>query len=125
MNFQPIRYSLKVWLTSVLFAPVIFFIVQIYLASFKSENQFCDINSYLETYVLSVFVEIVFSFFTMLIFWTFVEIFIALYIKPLLRQWLIFFVGISLTVGTSAILQSPFIIDDFFFVAMICNTTCI
>ncbi|WP_461464472.1 hypothetical protein [Mucilaginibacter sp.] len=102
-----------------------FFIVLTYLASLRSKNQFSDIDSYLESYVISVLIEIVCSVFTMFIFWAFVEFSITFNIPPLLRQWFIFFVGIFLTIGTSSLLQSPFIIDDFFFVAMICNTTCI
>jgi len=109
MTYRALNYSLKVWLTSVLIAPIMLFmflVIETYLQPSTHGLTYSNTGWYLT-------------------FWGFVEVSIIFNITPLLRKLLIFLIGVSLSIGTSALLQSPFIIDDFFFVAMICNTICI
>ena len=128
MTYRALNYSLKVWLTSVLIAPIMLFmflVIETYLQPSTHGLTYSNTGWYLTFYITIVLYELMFLALTMLIFWGFVEVSIIFNITPLLRKLLIFLIGVSLSIGTSALLQSPFIIDDFFFVAMICNTICI
>jgi hypothetical protein len=63
-----------------------------------------------------------------LIFWGFIKLTTIFLINNKLRKWVIFIVGILLTVGTFLILAKPensFSFDDDLFTMMICNCICI
>jgi hypothetical protein len=123
MKYYSLRYSLRVWLTSVLLAPLIYIIVQWVLSS----NRF-DPDSVLGFYPIIVFFELIFSFVTWLIFWGITELTAIFLMKKSLRKWLMFIAGISLTAGTFLLFSLPvnsFSFNDISFDLMLSNCFCI
>jgi len=93
MTYYSLPYSLKVWLSSVFLAPLIF-IATDYCFHPKST----DLDSIIQTYFLFTIVSGVFSFVTWLIFWWAATL--ACYYIPdrIKRKLIICFAGIILTI---------------------------
>ena len=103
MKYYTLPYSLKVWLSSVFLAPLIFLAI-CYCFYPKST----DSDSIIQTYFLFTVVSGVCSFVTWLIFWG-VATLACLYIPDRLKRKLIIcFLGIILTIITFL----PFFLED-------------
>jgi hypothetical protein len=112
MKYDTLSYSLKVWITSVLVAAILFQIPPL----FKHISTFADIlkslSGYLIMCVFTAFFGFIFSFVTWIIFGLCILIIANLTPKPKLRSWLIFFIGILLATGTFVLIFSPFGVFD-------------
>ena len=124
MVYNVFKYSLKVWLTSVVLAPVLLHLIMYYRG---------EVNSLLEAFgesiVFSLF-ELFFSFITWLMFSVIIMVILVLEGKQTLKIWLIFIAGVLLTIGTFlATILSPQDLrgnsNPVFLILMLCNCACI
>lgn len=116
-------YSLKVWLFSVFLAPLIYIIAE----SIYNPGAFIS-EPAIEIYILTVLFELAFSFITWLIFWMIIVIAIKYLSNKIIIKWLIFILGIILTVLTFISLSSgenPFSFHDIYWGIMLYNCLCI
>ncbi|SDE54855.1 hypothetical protein SAMN05216464_107119 [Mucilaginibacter pineti] len=124
MHSNSFIYSLKIWLTSVFLAPLIYIVV----TSFKENYQDLGtlISNQFSNYVMCVFFGSLFSFFTWVLFFLTVKI-TTLHASSIKQsKSIISLIGALLTVGTFALFLSPSIsIHDDFFYLMVGNCICI
>ena len=123
MKFYSLFYSLKVWLSSVFLAPLIYLFIQWWLGSKQISS-----DPIFKLYPIMVFFELIFSFFIWAIFWGIIEISGVFLINKLIRKWLIFISSIILAASTSLVLCWPVSrhsFNDIFFDVGICNCVCI
>ncbi len=122
MDNYPVYYSLKVWLSSALIAPMIYGILELCLTPDRLSL------SNIEVYPILVILELVFSLLTWIMFWMVIELAIRLLSNHILRKCLISFMGVLLTIGTFKVfvfLDITFSLTNLFFVLMACNALCI
>nr|WP_067062770.1 hypothetical protein [Mucilaginibacter sp. L294] len=125
MQSNSFTYSLKVWLTSVVLAPVIFFIIDAstnkYYPGFG--NYFSNEFPFL---IICIIFCGVFSFLTWVIFLFIIKGFIASW-SPLRQiKHLIVVAGVVLTAGTFAsVMPEAFNIHNGFFYLMLANCVCV
>ncbi|MET3977545.1 hypothetical protein ABIB62_000111 [Mucilaginibacter sp. UYP25] len=125
MQVNSILYSLKIWLTSVALAPLIFLVVD----SFTSKDYSPDfedlVSRQLGMYLLCVVAGSIFSFFTWVLF--------TLIIKGIITWFSLFpkikiviaIIGVLLTIGTFSIfLYDKEFLNEFFYL-MVSNCICI
>jgi hypothetical protein len=120
-------YSIRVWLTSVVMAPMLFMILTfcnegVYHQSFKQV-----LHNSLFGYLAFVFLEVCFSFIPWMAFLVAVQYTVSVVAKPAVRIWLVFTEGILLTAATCIIYLSPnnvFNVTDKVTCVMICNCIC-
>lgn len=114
MIYGPLKYSLKVWLTSVLASPVLFTLI-------LCVRQLTDISDILSRgigivsmYIFLVIGQLLFSIITWLAFLLLIIIIKRFKIQECLRTTLIFVTGIILIVGTFYLMLAPFdlLLDD-------------
>lgn len=123
MKFYSLFYSLKVWLSSVFLAPLVYLFIQWW---FSSKHNYAD--PIFELYPIMVFFELIFSFFIWAIFWGIIEISGMFLMNSLIRKWLIFIVAILLAASTFLVLCWPVTyssFNDIFFDVGLCNCVCI
>ena len=124
MPSNSIIYSLKIWLTSVLLAPVIYIVA----ISFKQNHQDFStlILDQLSIYLICIFFGSFLSFFTWLLFLLSIKA-TTLYAYSIKQcKFIISFIGVLLTIGTFALFLSPSIsIHDDLFSLMLGNCICI
>jgi|SRR6185437_2890256 len=123
MVYNVFKYSLKVWLTSVVLAPVLLHVIMYYRGEVNSLPE-----AFADSLVFSLFEF--FSFITWLVFSVVIMVILALAGKQTLKIWLIFIAGILLTAGTFlATILSPQDLcgnsNPMFLILMICNCACI
>lgn len=121
MTYHSLRYSLKVWLSSVFLAPLIYDIIQF----FFNRSQPDTITN---LYPVVILVELIFSFFTWLTFWGITVIARRFLDKRYLRRILLSVIGIILTIGTFVLITFPNIlisINDIAFSLTLSNCICI
>jgi hypothetical protein len=123
-------YSLKVWLTSVLATSLIIFaIISFPYHGYNDKDLISSIGDGLTMLMWFVFLELIFSFFTWVVFSLAIMATFKFSINQLTRKWLIFFIGIILTILTfilfSLFFFRDFIRDPFFLGIMFCNCFCI
>ena len=123
MKYHSLFFSLKVWLSSVFIAPLIYSVLVLSLTPGKSSS-----FAGFAIYPVMILFELIFSFITWLIFWA-VTVLISTRLKDWrLRKYAILFSGIILTIGTFLLFLEPgntFSFDDIFFDMMLCNCFCI
>ncbi|MFB9844208.1 hypothetical protein [Mucilaginibacter ginsenosidivorans] len=117
MKHSHFLYSLKIWLSSAVIAPVLFFVSQL----FTNPRQ-CDLSE-IGIYPFLLVIELIFSFVTWLVFWAFIETVAWATKDNLLRKCLISFIGIALTIGTFSVFSmiESYSLLDFPFVMMLAN----
>lgn len=116
-------YSLKVWLSSVFLAPLIYILIQWLGSPHRFES-----TAIISLYPIIILFELIFSFFTWLIFWAIIEISGMFLMNRLIRRWLIFIIAIILAASTFLVLCWPvarFSFNDIFFDVGLCNCVCI
>jgi len=127
MNYQPFRYSLKVWLTSVLVAPAIYIIVQGYIELLDKNTSYKDYLNPGMYLVVAIF-ELIASFVIWLLFWGIIELIVRFCLIPKLKPWLIFVSGILLTIVPLQFMSGNDLILDYnnwLFIPMMANMFCI
>ena len=123
MKFYSLRYSLRVWLSSVMVAPLIYIIIQSYTGADKFNS-----DAGMGMYPIIVLIEVMFSFATWLVFWGITELTAIYLTKPLIRKWLLFGVAMLATIGTFLLIARMDIrisIHDITFDMMLSNCLCI
>ena len=128
MTVNTILYSLKVWLTSVFFAPALFLIVNVFMNHLGARDIARSVRSELMVYIAYVIFEAVLSFITWLLFWLIITLWQLVPFGPLVRKWFIFATGLLLTIGTFAATLIPsnfFDIRNNDVILMLANCLCI
>ena len=121
------KYSLKVWLTSVMVAPLLFIMLTYCSEGFHHRDMHELLHSSIFGYMAFVFLEVCLSTITWFVFLVAVQYTVTIVSKPNLRIWLVFIEGILLTAGTFMVVLSPndvFNISDKITVMMLCNCLC-
>jgi hypothetical protein len=112
MKYDTLSYSLKVWITSVLLASMLFQIPPL----FKHISTLADIpNSlfgYLIMCVFTSFLGFIFSFITWIMLWLGILIITNFTLNSKIRTWLIFFTGALLAIGTLILIFLRFGVCD-------------
>ena len=125
MKYASLKYSLKVWLTSVVIAPVLYSVLgAILYPSYRLGMQ--TVINFLTDYLGMVLFSLWFSFVTGLIFWLMVVLIVRFCYDENLKKWWIFLIGISLTIGTFTFALGPWtLVPDKFGLLLYANCACI
>jgi len=121
-------YSLKVWLTSVVVAPILFSGIRISIPGLYRETGVELLSKFFESCFGLIFIELFFSFVIWLIFLVAVQIIVTCVSNEILRRWTLFITGLVLTMAPFIILMpwgEILDITDFFTGIMLCNCFCI
>ncbi|MBS1530899.1 MAG: hypothetical protein JSU01_11360 [Bacteroidetes bacterium] len=123
MNYNSLKYSARVWLSTIAFAPAIF-CAGVFFDKSAGGNQ---ASTFVTFYLLFAFYEFVFSLITWLVFWIIVELITWLIGSNIIRKTLLTFVSVALTVATFRIfpLFESFSLSDSFCDLMLINCACI
>lgn len=97
MSYNTLGYCLKVWLTSVVVTPLFLSIIVIATSNYQNSNASEIFANCAGIFMILVIIEFVLSIPVWLLFRALVILILSLAISRLLRKWLIFFAGISLT----------------------------
>jgi len=126
MQSNSFVYSVKIWLTSVVLAPLFYLMIQVYLKG-NQRSDFGDfISNQITTYIMFVILSGFFSFFTWVLFFCIVKIITLYFSSVQFAKCIIVAIGLLLTAGTFAIiLPEPFNIGDDIFYIMLANCICI
>lgn len=126
MQSNSFVYSVKIWLTSVVLAPLFYLMIQVYLKG-NQRSDFGDfISNQITTYIMFVIFSGFFSFFTWVLFFCIVKIITLYFSSVQLAKCIIVAIGLLLTAGTFAvILPESFNVGDYFFYIMLANCICI
>jgi len=121
---EAIKYSLKVWLTSVLVSPIIYFIIDFYQQTGRHYAMVDSIEWALPFYLLFVIIEAILSAVIWVVFAAMIGITLELvrveqWLKPIMCLW-----GVSLNIGTFLLFARPRLNDpsDMGFILMVSNT---
>jgi hypothetical protein len=112
MNSNAFQYSVKVWLTSVAVAPLLFLMSTYYPEAVSSRSLQQAISDGFFFYIFFAFTELVSSFFTWLLFLICIQITVHYITKPAQQLVMIFFEGIFLTIGSFLTVFSSHIIGN-------------
>ena len=124
-------YSLKVWLTSVLANSILIFAIVFFPFHNYSNRDFLSaLGDGVSIFLTFVFVELIFSFFTWIIFSLLIMLTFKFSLGLLKRKWLAFFIGMALTVLTFALFTLFFFggfgwSDSFLSSIMLFNCICV
>ncbi|MDB5125965.1 MAG: hypothetical protein JWQ85_197 [Mucilaginibacter sp.] len=125
MQSNSFVYSVKVWLTSVVLAPLMFLIIEICSNNRYHLNSTAFIDQQISTYAICVVFGGIFSLITWLLFFFIIKV-ITIYFPPVREvKYGIAVIGALLTFGTFSIFFPVFDIQDEFFYLMISNCICI
>jgi hypothetical protein len=127
MKYNTFTYSLKVWLTSVVAAPLLSVIIMYLKLIPGSADGFDFIYSGPELYLVFTAFGFLFSFATWVAFWIITKAATLYVSQPVLMRWLIFAAGILLTTATFCIVfpHDLFQVNSVFRILMVCNCACI
>ena len=123
MKFYSFNYTLKVWLTSVLLAPLIYSAAQHFVGLQQPDD-----GDVLALYPIIVLLELILSFITWLVFWGITALCLRFLSSTRRQKQLLFAAGIILTINTFILIAFPengFSISDIWFDLMLCNCLCI
>jgi hypothetical protein len=123
MKFHSLFYSLKVWLSSVLLAPLICILVQWWF-----DPNSIGVEAFSWLYPIVVFSELILSLLTWFLFWGIIEISGIFLMNRLIQRWLIFISSVILSASTLLLLCWPITrhsFNDIFFDVGLCNCICI
>ena len=118
-----LSYSLKVWLSSVVIAPLIYS-----LASWLISINHFDPDSSIDLYPIMLLFELILSFCTWLAFWCITGITRVSPLNKYSRRLILSAAGIILTIGTFlafSLITYPVKPNDIFFMLMLSNCLCI
>jgi hypothetical protein len=128
MTFNTIKYTLKVWITSVLFAPVLFILLSAIINQLGFKSVLKSIPAEVMVYIAYVAFELVLSSVTWILFWLITVLWALIPFEPVVRKWFIFLTGLILTIGTfmATLLHSNFFdIHNNDVILMLANCFCI
>jgi hypothetical protein len=121
------KYSLKLWLTSVFVAPVLFLVLVLFQKGVHDSEFLKSIPESIFMYVMLLGFEVKSSVTVWIIFTAITAFNLLFSFKTRLREWLIVLAGILLCIGASMVKVSPIGFfgktDDFSL--MLCNCACI
>lgn len=123
MKYYSFNYSLKVWLTSVLAAPVLYSIAQHYLQLHQDDD-----GSILQVYPIIIMIEAGLSFAGWLVFWGITALSQRFLAGSTRKKNLLFAVGMLLTINVfvlSPLRNGDFAFNDIAFDLMLCNCLCV
>jgi len=120
MNTNSVLYSLKVWLTSVVLAPVIYLIISVCQSQNHYLSSFNFISEQVSTYVMFLLAGGLLSFITWILFIFIIKI-ITLYFQSVnIIKSIVAISGVLLTFGTFAVFMpmpiNPY--NDFFYLIL-------
>jgi len=126
MKYASLKYSLKVWLTSVVISPALFVMVLALEGKMDLSEMFHEGLLGFSFYFLMVAFSFIFSFVTWLAFLSVILV-VKIYCKRHhFVKWLIFFSGMSLTAMSFLLVLGPHeIFHDEFGILMCANCACI
>ncbi|ASU35808.1 hypothetical protein [Mucilaginibacter xinganensis] len=125
MKCNSLTYSLNIWLTSVVVAPVLFLIVTSTMKGSHLINA-VDVPESISICCLLMLVQLIFSLLTWLLFMLIIKAIVNLCDYERLWKPLIFITGILLTAGSfRAVFSDIFSNADELFYLMLCNCVCI
>jgi hypothetical protein len=99
MIYASLKYSLKVWLTSVLLSPVLYLLIQSFVRGGDYLGGLYRENELFELYVALIMFGAIFSILTLLFFWLLILLIVRNTRPGNLRKWTIFLSGLFLTGG--------------------------
>jgi uncharacterized membrane protein YedE/YeeE len=125
MQPNSFSYTLKVWLTSVFLAPVIYLVIE----SGTKTNSYLTLGDYMNeqiaSYTICVIFGGLFSSLTWVLFYLCTKVILLFYASDHIRYFFVV-LGLVLTAGTFAVfLPSVFNVHDEFFYLMTANCICI
>lgn len=126
MAYRNLKFSLKVWLTSVIVAPGLYTGIEAYIDSLN--NTYSQIYFNLIIYMFMVRLEFILSFIIWLMFWAITEAIIYCNPHNDVKRWLIFIVAILLAILPFIVLVGlPLLINpgSDMFIPMLANVFCI
>ena len=97
MKYASLKYSLKVWMTSVLLSPVLYLLIETFV---RGEDYLVGLYRESElfgAYVGFIFFSAIFSILTLLFFWFFIYLIVRNIRPGNLRKWTMFLSGVLLT----------------------------
>ncbi|MFD0763473.1 hypothetical protein ACFQZI_01320 [Mucilaginibacter lutimaris] len=125
MKANPFLYSLKIWLTSVALAPLMFLVVEasMFGKSYRTIETFFD--QQIETYAICVVFGGIFSIITWLLFFLLIATITSNFPVNRWMKYIIASIGVVLTFGTFAVFFPVFDVYNEFFYLMVSNCICI
>lgn len=126
MAYRNLKFSLKVWLTSVIVAPALYTGIEAYIDSLN--NTYSQIYFNLIIYMFMVGLEFILSFIIWIMFWAITEAIIYCNPHNDVKRWLIFIVAILLAILPFIVLVGlPLLINpgSDMFIPMLANAFCI
>jgi hypothetical protein len=126
MTTNAFKYSLKVWLTSILITPIPIFILPFYNNSPWSKRDFIEsLYIFSIMYLVIILLELLCSFITWIAFWLAVHLITISSIQTKTKFRAIFLTAICLSIITSSIFLSLLGFDVLFLMLAIGNCACI
>ena len=128
MTSNTFSYSLKVWLTSVVSAPILFLLIEISRGKLSWQAPGVIIGSVFNMCLFYAAFELFFSLLTWLLFYIVISVLVRYILRPRLRMTIIALAGIVFTIITFRVtlLQDGFFNDNNNYLGlMICNCFCI
>jgi len=128
MTSNTFLYSLRVWLTSVVSAPILFILIEICRGKLRWPTPGVAIGSVLDMWLFYVAFELFFSLATWLLFYLVITVLCRHIFRPRIRTTIICITGILFTIITFRVtlLQDGFFNDNNNYLGlMICNCLCI
>jgi len=126
MKYASLKYSLKVWLTSVVVSPALFVMVLALAGKMDLAEMFREGLRGFSFYFLMVAFSFIFSFITWIAFLLVILVVNIHCKRHHLVKWLIFFSGMGLTAGSFLLVLGPHeIFHDEFGILMGANCACI
>ncbi len=127
LKYNTIKYSLKIWLTSVLVSPLLFFVIILCKEGIYNSDLLHSISSDLLVYMLFVTAEILLSYGSWLTFLAAVSVLIVLPVKQALRKRLTHLTALLLTIVPFWAILYPggsFLEIDYYIYFMLCSCVC-
>ncbi|MDO3641602.1 hypothetical protein [Mucilaginibacter sp. L3T2-6] len=128
MTSNTFLYSLRVWLTSVVTAPILFILIEICRGRLSWQTPEVTIGSVINIWLFYAAFELFFSLATWFLFYIVITILARHILRPHLRMTIIFITGVLFTIVTFRVtlLQDGFFNDNNNYLGlMICNCFCI
>jgi len=107
MKYHVFPYCFKVWMTSVLAAPVFFLSIEYFITSRKSSIPLSGITSFISVYLVLAFAGAIVSIITLLIFWCIGMIICCSITNVVKRKLIMSFTGCILTLLTFLLFFFP------------------
>ena len=126
MQSNVLSYSLKIWLTSVILAPVIYLIIDSCSKTYSNLNLNDFIDQQIQAYMACTFFGAIFSVLTWVLYYLVMKVIMLFYPTAYIAKITFATLGALLTAGTfKLVLPETFNANDDFFPLMVANCICI